>query len=107
MRDEDGNQRLLLAESDSPESVHAYGMHMIDKKQKTYVQLTATDRGDPVLQFFDTATHRRIALGLQGDKARFVCGQDDADRLNVEVRSDNSSIFEMRDIKNNIVRLPK
>ncbi len=26
VRDEDGNQRLLLAESDSPESVHAYGV---------------------------------------------------------------------------------
>jgi hypothetical protein len=107
-RDEDGNQRLLLGESDKPGAAHHYGVRMSDKEQKTHVQLSATDRGDPALQFFDAGTHRRIALGVQGDKARFIMrGHDDADRLNVEVRSDDSSIFEMRDKNNNIVRLPK
>jgi hypothetical protein len=107
VRDEDGSQRLLFGESDKPETAHSYGVRMSDKKQKTHVQLTVTDRGDPALQFFDTDTHRRIALGLQGDKARFIMrGHDDSDRLNVEVRSDDSSSFEIRD-KNNFVRLPK
>ena len=109
VRDEDGNQRLLLGESDNPaEAVHPYGFRVTDKAQKNHVQLSVAERGNAALQFFDANTRRRLALGLEGDKARFIMrGHDDADRVIVEVRSDGSSIFEMRDKNNNIVRLPK